>query len=240
MFYYFDELTSTIDEARDRKYSHGDVVVAEHQTAGRGQRGRLWSSAAGENLTFSVVLDTSFLLTGDQFLLLQVVALALTDMFSDYGLRARIKWTNDIYIGDRKITGVLIDHSMREGRLSRSGAGIGINVNQTSFDPSLPNPTSMALETGRTFDRREVLKRFYARLVERFETLRDGGSKGRKKLLADYHSLIYRLDTPARFAIPDGGEFTGTIRGVGPGGELIIDDGAATRSFLFREVSFVI
>ncbi len=240
MFYYFDKLTSTIDEARDGRYSHGDVVVAEHQTAGRGQRGKRWSSAAGENLMFSVVLDTSFLRAADQFLLLQVVALALVDMFSEYGLDARIKWTNDIYIGDRKIVGVLIDHSMREGNLSRSGAGIGVNVNQTVFEEWLPNPTSMALEAGRTFDRREVLERFYARLMERFGVLRDGGDAGREWLLADYHSRIYRLDTSARFALPNGMEFTGTIRGVGPGGELLVDDGASLRSFLYREVTFVI
>ena len=91
MLYYFKELTSTIDEARDGRYVHGDVVVAELQTAGRGQRGKKWSSATGENLTFSVVLDTSFMRVDEQFLLLQTVALALTDMFAGYGLDARIK-----------------------------------------------------------------------------------------------------------------------------------------------------
>lgn len=237
MFYYFDELTSTIDEARDPKYRDGDVIATEYQTAGRGQRGNRWSSAAGQNLMFSVVLDTSFLRTGEQFLLLQVVALSLADTFADYGLDARIKWTNDIYIGDRKITGVLIDHSMQGGMLSRSGVGIGLNVNQRVFDEWLPNPTSMALETGHTHDRREVLERFYARLTERLEALKAGRRDG---ILADYHSRIYRLDTPARFALPDGTEFVGTIRGVGSGGELLIDDGTKVSSFLFREVSFII
>ncbi len=238
MFYYFDELTSTIDEARDGEYAHGDIVVAEHQTAGRGQRGKKWSSAAGENLTFSVVLDTSFLRTGEQFLLLETVALALVDTFASYGLDARIKWTNDIYIGDRKIVGVLIDHSLgTDGMLARSGAGIGINVNQTLFDPALPNPTSMALETGRTLDRREVLERFYERLMVRFEMLRGGG---REVLQRDYHSKIYRLDVPARFALPDGAEFTGTIRGVDPDGALAIETPDGSGKYLYREVSFVI
>ncbi|MDR2891375.1 MAG: biotin--[acetyl-CoA-carboxylase] ligase [Alistipes sp.] len=259
MFYFFDELTSTIDEARDPKYVHGDVVAADFQTAGRGQRGNRWSSTAGENLMFSVVLDSSFLRVTEQFLLLQTVALALTDTFSDYGIDARIKWTNDIYVGDRKITGVLIDHSLGlGGMLSRSGVGVGINVNQREFEPWLPNPTSMALELERSMarepecaldrrevlerrevlDRREVLERFYGRLMERVECLKGGG---RATILADYHAKIYRLDTPARFALPDGGEFVGTIRGVGPGGELTIDhpDGTA-KSFLFREVSFII
>lgn len=237
MIYYFEELPSTIDEAQNGRYRHGDVVVAGHQSAGRGQRGNRWCSEAGKNLMFSVVLDTSFLRAGEQFLLLQLVALSLVDTLAGCGIDCRIKWTNDIYAGDRKITGVLIDHSMHRGMLARSGVGIGINVNQTEFDPELPNPTSMALETGREFDLRGVLERFLARLTERFEALRAGEREG---LLVDYHSKIYRLDTPARYALPDGSQFTGTIRGVGAGGELVVDDGAAIRTFLFREISFVI
>jgi BirA family biotin operon repressor/biotin-[acetyl-CoA-carboxylase] ligase len=254
MFYYFDELPSTIDEARDKKYVHGDVVVAEYQTAGRGQRGKTWSSVAGENLMLSAVLDTSFLRADEQFSVLQTVALALVDTFAGYGLDARIKWTNDIYIGDRKITGVLIDHSLaHDGMLVRSGAGIGINVNQRIFDAGLPNPTSMALETGRTFDRREVLERLYGRLMERYEALRSGGSEAldyeaagsgvidHEAVRRDYHAKIYRLDTPATYALSDGTRFVATIRGVGPGGELLLEEGGGEiKKYLYREVSFVI
>jgi BirA family biotin operon repressor/biotin-[acetyl-CoA-carboxylase] ligase len=238
MFYYFDELTSTIDEARGEQYRHGDVVVADRQTAGRGQRGKAWSSTAGENLTLSAVLDCSFLRVGEQFLVLQTVALALVDMLADYGLGARIKWTNDIYIGDRKIVGVLIDHTLSpEGMLARSSAGVGINVNQRVFDDWIPNPTSMALEAGCTFELREVLERFYARLMERYEALREGG---REELARDYHARIYRLDTPARFALPDGSEITGTIRGVEPGGELVVETPGGVKKYLYREISFII
>lgn len=259
MIYHFDELTSTIDEARYEKYTHGDVVVAESQTAGRGQRGRVWSSTPGENLTFSVVLDTSFLRADEQFLLLQTVALALTDLFAGYGLDARIKWTNDIYIGDRKIVGVLIDHSMGPGgMLVRSGVGIGINVNQRVFEDWLPNPTSMALEAGRelspsqyaftaccygrrpiveTFDRREVLERFYYLLMARFEALKYGA---REVLQCDYHSRIYRLDTLAQYILSDGTRFNATIRGVGPGGELLLETPVGVKKYLYREVTFII
>ncbi len=244
MFYFFDELTSTIDEARDEKYGHGDVVLAEIQTAGRGQRGKKWSSPPGKNLMFSAVLDTSFLRTEEQFLLLQTVALALVDMFTFWGLDARVKWTNDIYIGDCKIVGVLIDHSLTDdGMLRRSSAGIGINVNQKEFDPVLPNPTSMALELARELDRCEVLEKFYECLMSRFEELKAGG---REKILADYHLRIYRLGVPGRFALPNGEEFTATISGVGSGGELLMEvgeegeGGVRQRSFLFREITFII
>ncbi len=209
MFYFFDSLPSTIDEARDEKYRPGDVVVAEFQTAGRGQRGNRWASEAGTNLMFSVVLDASYLLAGEQFMLLQAVALALTDTMASWGLDARIKWTNDIYIGDRKITGVLIDHAVSGAFLGRSGAGIGINVNQTVFDDWLPNPTSMALELGREVDRGAVLERFYECLTGRLNMLREvretdeNGVKiaSRADLLSDYHEKIYRLGVPARYRL---------------------------------------
>ncbi|MDR0907617.1 MAG: biotin--[acetyl-CoA-carboxylase] ligase [Rikenellaceae bacterium] len=237
MIYYFDEIPSTIDEARYEKYRHGDVVVADHQTAGRGQRGHRWASPRGENLMFSAVLDTRFLLVTEQFLLLQTVALALTDMLAGYGLDARIKWTNDIYVGDRKITGVLIDHTIRDGRLARSGVGVGINVLQTAFEEWLPNPTSMKLEAGREFDRGEVLEQFMQCLTARYEMLRGGD---REQILADYHSKIYRLGVPAEYELPDGGRFTGIIRGIKPSGDLIIENAGGTKCYLFREVQFVI
>lgn len=237
MFYFFDQIASTIDEARDPKYRHGDLIAAEYQTAGRGQRGNRWGSPRGENLMFSVVLDTNFLRVTEQFLLLQTVALALTDMFAACGIEARIKWTNDIYVGDRKITGVLIDHTIKDGKLNRSGAGIGINVNQTVFDEWIPNPTSMKLETGREFDREKVLADFYECLMGRYEKLRLGG---KDEILEEYHAKIYRLDVPARYSLPDGREFTGIIRGVRPDGGLIIEDEQGTKSYLFREVAFII
>ena len=111
MIYRIDETTSTNDEARDAKYRHGDIVWAERQTAGRGQRGHTWTSPEGENLTFSMVLEPRFLPVGEQFLLSEAVTLALTDTFAAYGIDTRIKWTNDIYIGDRKLVGILIEHN---------------------------------------------------------------------------------------------------------------------------------
>lgn len=239
MFFFFDEITSTIDEAHNEKYAHGDVIAAEHQTAGRGQRGKKWSSAAGQNLMFSVVLDTSFLETGEQFLLLQTVALALTDTFAEYGIDTCVKWANDIYAGDLKITGVLIDHSIKDGRLSRSGVGIGINVNQTEFDEWIPNPTSMALETGCTFDRRQVLDRFYGHLMRRVEMLRRGEKDA---VRSEYHAKLYRLGVPAQFRLPDSdGAFTGTIQRVEPDGGLVVEDIVGhSQTYLFQQISFVI
>lgn len=161
MIYHLDITTSTNDDARDEKYREGDVVWADFQTAGRGQRGHEWHSRSGENLTFSVVLEPNFLPIAEQFSVSEVVALSLVDMLADYGVEARIKWTNDIYVGDRKLVGILIEHSLSSATLRRTIVGVGINVNQTEFDSSIPNPVSMAQLLGKQLDAEEVLRIFF-------------------------------------------------------------------------------
>ena len=173
-YHFLEETTSTNDEARNPRYGHGDAICAERQTAGRGQRGHTWSSEEGRNLMFSLVWEPRFLPVSEQFLLSEAVALALTDLFGGYGIDARIKWTNDIYAGDRKLVGILIEHNLTGDRLSRTIVGIGVNVNQTRFDPSLPNPSSMCLETGCEYDRQEVLHRLGDCLAARYEQLEKG------------------------------------------------------------------
>ena len=106
MIYRIAETTSTNDDAKRPEYRHGDIVWAERQTAGRGQRGHSWTSPEGENLTFTLVLEPVFLPVGEQFLLSEAVTLALTDTFAAFGIDARIKWTNDIYVGDKKLIGI--------------------------------------------------------------------------------------------------------------------------------------
>ena len=142
---FFDELASTNDEARDARYMNGAVVIAERQSRGRGQRGNSWSSAEGMNLTFSAVLCPAGLRAESQFYLSKAVALSVSDTVDSFGIESRIKWPNDIYVGDGKVAGILIENDLMGACISRSIAGIGLNVNQTAFDPALPNPTSLAL-----------------------------------------------------------------------------------------------
>ena len=154
MIYHFDTTASTNDDARDEKYREGDVVWADFQTAGRGQRGHEWHSRKGENLSFSVVLEPTFVPIAKQFSVSEVVALSLVDMLAEYGIDAKIKWTNDIYAGDKKLVGILIEHSLAQTSLRRTIVGVGINVNQTEFDASLPNPVSMAQLLGKELMRK--------------------------------------------------------------------------------------
>ena len=237
MIYHLDITASTNDDARDEKYREGDVVWADFQTAGRGQRGHEWHSRKGENLTFSVVLEPSFVPIAEQFSVSEVVALSLVDMLAEYGIEAKIKWTNDIYVGDRKLVGILIEHSLSSTALRRTIVGVGINVNQTEFDASLPNPVSMAQLLGRELSVEDVLQNFLGYLQRNYELLREG-----QNLLHDkYNSLLYRRDEWHTYALPNGEKFSAAIRGTAPSGALQLEDKwGATKEYLFKEVEFVI
>ena len=238
MIYRFDTLGSSNDEACKPQYVEGDIILAERQTAGRGQRGHTWESREGENLTFSLLLEPLFLSPSEQFLISECVALGVCDALLHYGIEAQIKWTNDIYIGDRKLAGILIEHKLQGSALARTVAGIGLNVNQKAFSDDPPNPISMAQATGREFDREEVLQTVATSLMARYEQLREGGAK---ELQADYHQRLYRLGQEHCYALPDGSRFRGIIRGVEPTGALRIEnERGELLSFLFKEVEFVI
>lgn len=236
--YHFECLSSSNDEARNPRYREGDWIGVEHQMAGRGQRGHTWSSHAGVDITGSLLLEPRFVPVREQFTISQAVALGVVDMLAAYGIRAEIKWTNDIYVAGRKVAGILIEHNLAGAELSRTIAGIGLNVNRMEFDPKLPNPTSMALIAGHTFDREEVLERLHRALMLRYEQLRRGEAEA---LQHDYHAHLYRLNSPQRFRLPSGEEFEGVIRRVESDGTLCVEHPDGQRvGYLFREIEFVI
>lgn len=236
MIYYIEHTTSTNDEIRDLKYRHMDVVWAEHQSAGRGQRGHSWHSTEGENLTFSIVLTPTFLPITEQFLLSEIVALALVQTLAEYGIEGRIKWTNDIYVGDNKIVGILIEHSLSGDTLSRTIVGIGLNVNQADFPALLPNPTSMFRQRGVRFERREVLERIVANIQMLYSKLEHGE---KEMIEQQYVKTMYHLNEVHTYAYPDGARFNATIRGVRHTGELCLEhEDGAVREYAFKEVEF--
>ncbi len=146
---------------------HGAVILAHEQTAGTGQRGRSWYSAAGLDLTFSVVIFPRHLKADEQFILGKVTALALLDVVSVWVKQeVRIKWPNDVLVERRKIAGVLIQNDLLGENVASSIIGIGLNVNNTHFDEGLL-ATSMALETGANVDRWVILEQLCERLEAR-------------------------------------------------------------------------
>ena len=147
---WLDNVDSTNEEAKRRFHicDNLSVLSAISQTSGRGQKGNVWISETGQNLTFSIILKLSDERTRriqayDQFAVSEIAALAVSDYLNSLDIPAMVKWPNDIYVKDKKICGILIENMIRGEWLSGSIIGIGLNVNQDTFDPSLPNPTSM-------------------------------------------------------------------------------------------------
>ena len=238
MIYHLDITASTNDDARDEKYREGDVVWADFQTAGRGQRGHVWHSQKGENLTFSVVLEPLFVAIAEQFSVSEVVALSLVDMLAEYSIEAKIKWTNDIYVGDKKLVGILIEHSLAATTLRRTIVGVGINVNQREFGSSIPNPVSMAQLLDKQLDAEDVLKCFLAHLQRNYEFLRQGEKEA---LHERYNTLLYRKEEYHTYALPSGERFSAKIVGTAPSGALRLEnEQGETKDYLFKEVEFII
>lgn len=217
------------------------TILADHQTAGRGQRGNAWQAPPGENLTFSVLLRPTFLTAADQFTLSIAVALAGHDTLRAelplaVAATAHIKWPNDLYLGDRKVGGILIENTLRGTQVGISVVGIGLNVNQLNFDPALPNPTSLARETGASLNRATVLTALLTNLEARYLALR-GGAAGRQRV--EYLSHLYRRGEPARFTFADGQPpAMGCIRDLDDRGRLLIEFTQGVRAFDVQQVQF--
>ena len=159
-FKNIDSTNSYLQNLLDKGEDVADnVVVTDFQTSGKGQGRNVWQSENGKNLLFSIALDMSFLKAEDQFLLTQMVSVAMINVLKKYLPEENIfiKWPNDIYFNDRKIAGILIKNEIKGMMLGTSIIGIGLNVNQTDFDESLPNPISMKMITGKDYDLEEVL-----------------------------------------------------------------------------------
>lgn len=146
---WLDSAESSNDEARKAidSLDNLSVIAVRHQTKGRGQGDHQWCTAPGRNLTFSIALKDLDIIPSEQIAISQITALSVVDFLYLYGIDANIKLPNDIYVGTKKICGILIENSICSSKMTWSIVGVGINVNQTSFPSSLPNPTSILLET---------------------------------------------------------------------------------------------
>lgn len=243
----FDEVTSTNDVAMSGAdiYGHGSVLTARRQTAGRGQRGNRWCSAPGENLMFSLVVEPEHILVEQQFRISEMAAMAASDAVwavTNGRVVCQVKWPNDLYVNDKKIGGILIEHSLHSEYLSRSVIGIGINVRQREFDPALPNPTSIANElsvTGPAPSPEEVLTAFCEAFARRY-------SQEEMTLHADFMGRLWRGDPTRSYPYRDaasGEVFEASIAGVNRHtGELTLrltSHSGKVRRYWFKEVEAI-
>ena len=229
---------------------HGTVVAARTQTAGRGQRGNSWESEPGKNVTFSLLLKDTGVMPANQFALSEACAVGVARVLERYIGGAAVKWPNDIYYGDSKICGMLIEHSLSGGRIDYTIAGIGINVNQTVFLSDAPNPVSMALVAGREFGTREVLESVCREILRLCAALPSGAAALHEEFLDrlyrrcgfhTYRSSIESESADGKETVPAGAEFEAEIMDVASDGiiSLRTKTGGVYR-FAFKEVAFVI
>lgn len=244
---WFDSIDSTNSEARRRLPANAkmSVYAAKFQTAGRGQRGNKWSSAAGQNLTFSVLLNFTHpqmpdLAVRNQFLLSIVAALSVSDLLQKLNIRNSIKWPNDIYIGRRKVCGMLIENIVGNAGLEHSIIGIGLNLNQTEFPPELVNPTSVLVSSGLRTVPEEVLDDFLDIFSEYMPYLSD--IEGINEIRNIYVSRLFGLGVSREYHdCLRNVDFTGTIKGISEEGLLLMEmpDKTVT-NYSFKEVSYII
>lgn len=222
------------------EYDNLSVVATIEQSAGRGQRGNVWESTPGDNLTFSMAFKPEDFPAGEQFLISQATALAVCDYLTGKGIDSMVKWPNDIYVMDRKICGILIENKIRDGRLWCSIIGIGLNFNQTKWSPAVPNPTSVALESrlDAPADITKELPELVQALVQRLAQTRTGA----QKLKDEYLEKLYRRAQEHLFSEPlTSRVFTGTITGVTDKGTLLVrDKEGSEKEYAFKEIAYIL
>jgi BirA family transcriptional regulator, biotin operon repressor / biotin---[acetyl-CoA-carboxylase] ligase len=214
---------------------HGTAVFSQIQTAGKGQRGKSWVSEPGANIALSVIIRPAPLNLHEQFYLSAATALAAHQFFSKYAGEddTKIKWPNDLYWRDRKAGGVLIE-SVVSSRESEVGSwewaviGIGININQTSFPPDLPNPVSLKQITGKDFDATAMAKELHSFLIDQFDRLINGN---KNEFVEKYNQHLYKLNEKVKLK-KDNRVFETVINGVSLSGKLM------TTHFVDEEFDF--
>ena len=228
---YIDEASSTNDDIKKLTIDSSEmlILVANRQTTGRGCGSNSWESEAGKNLTFSVRYHPDKVDARHQFVISMQTAVALCRTMNDFGIITTIKWPNDIYYGDMKLAGILIENRLRASTIEETIIGIGLNINQTHFTSDAPNPISMKLISGKEYTTNDVLDTF----LHYFSVINTD-------IYADYRSLLYRSSGFYRY-IDKNGEFTAEIAEIAPDGIISLRDTNGTiRKYAFKEVAFCI
>jgi BirA family transcriptional regulator, biotin operon repressor / biotin---[acetyl-CoA-carboxylase] ligase len=200
-FTSFASINSTniyaMERIREGMAVHGEVFFAHEQTEGRGQRGKKWWALPGENIQMTAVLQPLKLATSQPFRLSATVALAVHDWLSQTPVTGwKIKWPNDLYWGDRKAGGILIENVIQSGTWVWAVVGIGININSKTFHPDIPNATSLSLlAPEHAFDPEQLARQLCPFLEARWQMLMAGGWP---TLFEQYNAVLYKSGEPQR------------------------------------------
>lgn len=228
---YLQKLTAS-EELADET-----IVLADFQTAGRGQSGNSWESESGKNITFSILFYPKQLPANQPFIIAEIAALFIKRTLDKFVSGITVKWPNDIYWEDRKICGILVENILSGGLIRNSVIGAGVNLNQEVFCSNAVNPISLKQITGKAYDRLEVL----AMLRLSFHEIRSQlETKGAGFIHHEYTNSLYRREGfyPYR---DKNGEFKASIHHIELSGHLVLErENGDLSEYAFKEVSFLI
>ncbi len=237
----FKEITSTNNlmkelMAKSTPLPEGTVIMAEHQTAGKGQQQNVWHSEAGKNLLFSLVLYPLFLSPKNAFNLVAAIGLGVIKPLQQIlGNQIRLKWPNDIYYGQKKLGGMLIENSIAGLSIKSAVVGVGININQENFPAHLPNPISIKQALQQNYGIKEVLLQICAGIEFYYLKLKAGKSEEIKQ---EYLDNLYGFGQELEFQTKDK-VFKGEICAVNPSGLLGVKKENETVFFDLKQIKFI-
>jgi len=233
--------TNTVasDLIRNNKAVNGLIVITNKQTAGRGQQGNTWLSAANLNLTFSAIFFPASYLISDSFYLNIISSLAVAKTLEKVlplDKRVYVKWPNDIYYGDKKLGGILIENLLQGSQIKQAVIGIGINVNQQEFPAWVPNPASIFQILQQDYDLKLLLSQICSNIEAWYLKLKVGKTG---LIRQEYLNIMYWLNQDHNFR-SDAGEFSGTIKSVRDNGLLVVkNNNDKEMEFSFKEIEFL-
>jgi len=214
----------------------GTVIMAENQYAGRGQQQNTWHAEPGKNLTFSLLLKPTFLPVSQQFDLTRAISISVFDTLRPLlGSELKIKWPNDVYFGDKKLGGMLIENILSGSTIKYSIIGIGLNVNQENFPETATNATSVKQILRKDYDLRTLLADICTHIEPNYLKLKAGDTAFVRK---EYLKRLYWLNEKKRFKAA-GTEFEGVITGVTESGMLQVEHDGHISTCNLKEIEFL-
>jgi BirA family biotin operon repressor/biotin-[acetyl-CoA-carboxylase] ligase len=235
VFTVLDTIDSTNNYAMKQIHEdlaqHGMAWFAKNQRLGKGQRGKTWLSQSGENILLSISIQPNAVFQKHPFHFSAMVALICKDFISKHICeKISIKWPNDLYIGDRKAGGILIENSFRGKDWKWAVIGVGININQTIFNPEIKNPVSFTQITKKNYDAIAMAKELHQQLVTAIDE-----TKKPDAIITLYNQHLYKKNEKIRFVFKDN-IFEETITQVDQNGKLVTE----LNTYNFGEIEWLL
>lgn len=232
-------LQQLCQETGNNKVEEFTTICADYQTAGKGQRGNSWEAAKGANLLFSFVCYPTFVPIRQQFVLSQLISLGIKETLDEYCSDISIKWPNDIYWKEKKICGILIENDLQGNSIGRCISGIGLNINQEVFLSDAPNPISLKQITGEHYQRETILGKVMQRIEQSYQKLKEEPAYA-SELATRYAASLFRREGLHCYQDKDGLFYARLVRVEADGRFVLMDEANQERSYLFKEVQYVL